>query len=103
MMANRKPRADEPTAPVRRKPGPKPGTEAAQHGGKAAAAKYGTEFYRQIGKKGGAANLAKHGSEHYSRIGHVGGEQTKAKLGREHYARIGKIGGIARHQRTKEA
>src|SRR6476660_377369 len=38
----------------RRKPGPKPGTEAAKRGGTAARDKYGSAFYSRIGTKGGS-------------------------------------------------
>jgi uncharacterized protein len=102
-MPDKGARADEPEARVRRKPGPKPGTEAAKRGGQAAAARYGRDFYRQIGKKGGSMVRDKHGSEHYTRIGRMGGEATKAKLGVEHYSRIGKIGGLHRPRHTRDA
>ena len=73
--------------------GPEPGSEAAHRGGLAVKTKYGSAYYRKIGKLGGAANMAKHGSEHYTHIGKLGGEATRALFGREHYSRIGKIGG----------
>jgi uncharacterized protein len=87
---------------VRRKPGPKPGTEAAKHGGRAAAAKYGTAFYSRIGKVGGTHLRERLGSEHFTRIGRLGGEITKQKHGREHFVRIGKIGGSRRPKRLEE-
>jgi general stress protein YciG len=89
--------------PARRKPGPRPGTEAAKRGGQAARAKYGVEYYSRIGKKGGSIVKERHGSDHYTRIGRQGGEQTKAKHGVEHYARIGRIGGMNRGRRAQPA
>ena len=85
-----------------RKPGPRPGTEAAKRGGLAAAQKYGRDFYSQIGKKGGTIVKDKLGSEHYTRIGRQGGEQTKAKYGAEHYSRIGRIGGKRRYKGSQQ-
>jgi uncharacterized protein len=102
-MSGKEARADETKARVRRKPGPKPGTEAAKHGGQAAAAKHSKEFYRQIGKKGGSRVRDTLGSGHYSRIGRVGGEATRQKYGRDHYSTIGKLGGSRRRQRTEDA
>jgi uncharacterized protein len=94
-------------ATTRRKPGPKPGTENAKHGGQAAATKYGRAFYSRIGKLGGAHVKEWYGSEHYARVGKVGGETTRERHGTEHYSRIGKIGGKAggrrRPKRTEEA
>ena len=46
----------------RKKPGPKPGTEAARRGGTAARDKYGSAFYSRIGTKGGSTVLERHGS-----------------------------------------
>lgn len=95
--------ADNAEEKVRGRPGPKPGTEAAKRGGRAAAAKYGHDFYSQIGKKGGTTVKARHGAEHYTRIGQIGGKSTKAKHGREHYVRIGKIGGQHKKKHAEEA
>src|SRR5258705_11740478 len=47
---------------VRRKPGPRPGTEAARRGGTAARDKNGSEFYSRIGSKGGSTVSARHGT-----------------------------------------
>ncbi len=89
--------------PARRKPGPKPGTEAAKRGGTAAREKYGSEFYSRIGSKGGSTVRERHGSNFYTEIGRRGGETTKRNLGVEHYSRIGRIGGQRAHgHRDKE-
>ena len=89
-------------APTRRKPGPRPGTEAAKRGGTAARDKYGKEFYSRIGSKGGSTVRERHGSTFYTEIGRRGGESTKRNLGTEHYSRIGRIGGQRAHKRNGE-
>lgn len=83
----------------RRKPGPKPGTEAARRGGTAARDKYGKAFYSRIGTKGGSTVRERHGSDFYTDIGRKGGESTKKNKGIEHYSRIGRIGGKQAHRR----
>ncbi len=85
------------TVTIRRKPGPRPGTEAAKRGGTAARDKYGRDFYRSIGAKGGSTVWARHGSAFYTEIGRRGGEATKRNFGTEHYARIGRIGSQRAH------
>lgn len=94
-------KAAEPEAAPRqrRKPGPRPGTEAAKRGGSAARDKYGREFYSKIGSKGGSKVRERHGSSFYTEIGRRGGETTKRNLGAEHYSRIGRIGGKRAHGR----
>lgn len=89
--------ADGTYAPTRRKPGPKPGTEAAKRGGTAVRERYGPEFYRRIGAKGGATVRDQHGPSFYRAIGRLGGETTKQRLGADHYVRIGRIGGHSAH------
>jgi general stress protein YciG len=89
--------------PTRRKPGPRPGTEAAKRGGMAARDKYGREFYSRIGAKGGSTVRERHGSTFYTEIGRRGGESTKRNLGSEHYSRIGKIGGKRAHGKREDA
>ena len=86
----------------RRRPGPRPGTEAAKRGGSAARDKYGREFYSKIGSKGGSTVRERHGSEFYTEIGRRGGETTKRNLGTEHYSRIGRIGGKRAHGRRPD-
>jgi uncharacterized protein len=88
--------------PQRRKPGPKPGTEAAKRGGNAAKMKYGREFYSKIGAIGGSTVRERHGAEFYTEIGRRGGETTKRTLGSEHYSRIGRIGGKRAHSPHQE-
>lgn len=88
--------------PARRKPGPRPGTEAARRGGTAAREKYGKEFYSRIGSKGGSTVRERRGSAFYTEIGRRGGESTKRNLGTEHYSRIGRIGGQRAHGRRPE-
>jgi general stress protein YciG len=90
-------------APMRRKPGPRPGTEAARRGGTAAREKYGKDFYARIGAKGGATVRERRGSGFYTEIGRRGGEATKRNLGTEHYSRIGRIGGQRAHGRRGPA
>lgn len=85
---------NETTATGRRRPGPRPGTEAAKRGGTAAREKYGREFYSRIGAKGGSTVRQRRGSSFYTEIGRLGGEATKRNLGKEHYARIGRLGGL---------
>jgi general stress protein YciG len=81
----------------RAKPGPKPGTEAARRGGRAARDKYGPEFYSKIGKKGGTTVRERRGSDFYAAIGKKGGQATRTRQGIEHYARIGRMGGKSAH------
>ena len=85
--------------PARRKPGPRPGTEAAKRGGTAARDKYGRDFYSKIGSKGGSTVRERHGSQFYTEIGRRGGESTKRNLGADHYSKIGRIGGQRAHGR----
>jgi uncharacterized protein len=73
-------------------------TETA-NGGKAVKAKYGPEFFREIGRRGGLA-IKGRGVEYLREIGKHGGE-TKARLGREHYAEIGRQGGLRGKGRPK--
>ena len=96
------PQTPSPTAPpARRRPGPRPGTEAAKRGGTAARDKYGRDFYSRIGSKGGSTVRERHGSSFYTEIGRRGGESTKRNLGTEHYSRIGRIGGQRAHSRRE--
>lgn len=94
---------DATVTPTRRKPGPRPGTEAARRGGTAAREKYGKEFYARIGSKGGSTVRERRGSAFYTEIGRRGGEATKRNLGTEHYSRIGRIGGQRAHGRPRSA
>lgn len=89
--------------PTRRKPGPRPGTDAARRGGTAARDKYGKDFYSRIGAKGGSTVRERRGSAFYTEIGRRGGEATKRNLGTEHYSRIGRIGGQRAHGRRGPA
>ena len=61
-------------------------------GGNAVKAKYGPEFFREIGRKGGQA-IKDRGVEYLRDIGRQGGEATKARHGSAHYAEIGRKGG----------
>jgi len=92
---------EDPQPRQRRKPGPRPGTEAAKRGGSAARDKYGREFYSKIGAKGGSKVRERHGSSFYTEIGRRGGETTKRNLGKDHYSRIGRIGGKRAHGRQE--
>ena len=55
-------------------------------------AKYGPEFFREIGRKGGQA-IKDRGLDYLREIGRLGGEATKARHGAAHYAEIGRKGG----------
>ncbi len=79
------------------KKGPAPGSPAARRGGNAVRAKYGVDFYAQIGKLGGDAVKQAKGADFYSQIGHKGGETTKRNHGPEYYVEIGRKGGHRRH------
>jgi general stress protein YciG len=61
-------------------------------GGQAVKAKYGPEFFREIGRKGGQA-IKDRGLDYLREIGRLGGEATKARHGAAHYAEIGRKGG----------
>lgn len=76
-----------------KKRGPKPGSEAAKHGGRATARRYGREFYSRIGRKGGATNRERHDKDFWREIGRKGGETTKQKHGEHYYKEIGRKGG----------
>ncbi len=102
LSAAQEPSAAEAAPRQRRKPGPRPGTEAAKRGGSAARDKYGSEFYSKIGSKGGSTVRERHGTGFYTEIGRRGGETTKRNLGTEHYSRIGRIGGKRAHGRHVE-
>jgi general stress protein YciG len=87
----------EAAQPTRRKPGPRPGTDAAKRGGTAARDKYGLDFYSRIGSQGGRKVRETHGIGFYETIGRRGGESTKLRKGSEHYSAIGRIGGKKAH------
>jgi len=70
---------------------PSNGESRGRNGGKAVRAKYGVEFFREIGRKGGNA-LKERGAD-YTELGRSGGEVTKARHGSAHYAEIGRKGG----------
>lgn len=84
-----------------RRRGPVPGTPEAKHGGNAILAKYGPEFYREIGKKGGAA-VRDRAAVDFAEIGKKGGNKTMERHGTAHYERIGVVGG-SRSKRDPEA
>jgi len=67
-------------------------TKRSSGGGKAVLAKYGPEFYREIGRKGGQV-IKDRGLDHLREIGRLGGEATKASQGPEFFRKIGRIGG----------
>lgn len=90
-------------ATARHGPGPQAGTEQAKHGGMAVKAKYGKEYYAQIGAKGGKTARQRYGAEFYSVIGKQGGQATRQRLGTEHYERIGRLGGLRARQRERQA
>ncbi|HEX6818127.1 MAG TPA: hypothetical protein VF120_07110 [Ktedonobacterales bacterium] len=85
---------------VGKKRGPKPGSEAAKHGGQAVRRKYGREFFARNGRKAGEVNKRERPPEYWASIGHRGGETTRERHGSEFYARIGRKGGLSRKKRT---
>jgi general stress protein YciG len=76
-----------------KKRGPAPGSEEAKRGGQAIRAKYGSEYFRQLGLKSVQSVRGKRTPAFYEEIGRKGGEITKAKYGLDYYRRIGKAGG----------
>jgi uncharacterized protein len=70
----------------------KPRSGETAKGGQAVKAKYGPEFFREIGRKGGQA-IKDRGLDYLREIGRLGGEATKARHGAAHYAEIGRKGG----------
>ncbi len=70
----------------------KPRSGETARGGQAVKAKYGPEFFREIGRKGGQA-IKDRGLDYLREIGRLGGEATKARHGAAHYAEIGRKGG----------
>ncbi len=88
---------------LKRRRGPRPGTENARHGGLAVREKYGPEFFAKIGAKGGKSVSAQHSADFYAGIGHRGGSSTRDRLGVEHYERIGRMGGLRQRQRERDA
>lgn len=95
--------AVEQPSPVRRKRGPRPGTESAKRGGMAVREKYGHDFFARIGAKGGKSVSSRRGADFYSSIGHKGGSKTRDRLGAEHYERIGRMGGLRQRKHEREA
>ncbi len=73
-------------------------SENARKGGLTVKARYGLDFYAQIGKKGGAIVKERHGAHFYSDIGKQGGTTTRQLLGVAHYERIGRLGGLCARQ-----
>jgi hypothetical protein len=62
-----------PTRPKQRKrPGPKPGSEAAKRGGYARLNKYGLEAMREMARSGGRALVDRYGPEYMAAIGRTG-------------------------------
>lgn len=84
------------------KRGPRAGSANARHGGMAVKAKYGDDFFKQIGSKGGTRVRQNHGSDFYTKIGKMGGSTTRDKFGSAHYERIGHLGGTRARQRERE-
>jgi len=82
--------------PVKKKRGPKPGTERAKHGGQALVRLYGRGHMAEMGRRGGEITHEKYGADYYGRIGGRGGRITSAKYGPEYYSRIGKAGAAQR-------
>ena len=56
---------------------------AGRRGGEVVKARYGSDFYREIGEKGGGAVKERYGTEFYSEIGKRGGETVKQERGHD--------------------
>jgi hypothetical protein len=81
----------QPQALPARKRGPRPGTAQAKNGGFAVRDRYGTDFYRRIGRKGGAVVRDRRGPNYFAAIGRLGGQTTLQRLGPGHFGRIGRM------------
>ena len=80
------------SAPTSKATGKKAAGTEVPNGGQAVKEKYGSEFFREIGRKGGLS-IRERGVEYLREIGKQGGEATKARHGVEHYSEIGRRGG----------
>lgn len=65
---------------------------------------FGTDFYKELGKKGGSANRDKQGSDYYSKIGKKGGDALAAQVkGTDYYAKISRKGGWSAYKKAVAA
>ncbi len=64
--------------------------EAGRKGGLAVKKKYGSKFYRKIGKLGGAVNKRNHSPLHFSEMGEKGGNAVLKKYGKDYYSQMGR-------------
>lgn len=64
------------------KRGPVPGSEHAKHGGQAVRAKYGADYFRQIGQKGGQRVKEKQGPTSTRRLAAKVGKRPRRTTGR---------------------
>ncbi len=55
---------------------------------------------RDAGQKGGRATAARHGSEFYRQIGRKGGRTRAAELGNEGFVELGRKGGLTRPKKV---
>lgn len=66
--------------------------EAGRKGGITTKAKYGPEYYKQLGKKGGDAMKAR-GPEYFVALGRMGGTKVRDEKGSAHFSEMGRKGG----------
>ena len=75
---------------------------ARHRGGRKVSEEYGSEFYREIGRRGGKATAATHDKDFYRDIGHRGGQKVSEEYGPEFYREIGRRGGSHRSSKGKQ-
>jgi uncharacterized protein len=73
---------------------PRRTTSQRGNGGNTVKAKYGPDFFREIGRKGGQT-IKNRGVDYLREIGRQGGEATKIRHGSTYYSEIGRKGGRA--------
>lgn len=56
------------------------GKRGGDKGGQTTKARYGSEYYREIGRRGGEAVRASRGPEFYEEIGRKGGQKVRALI-----------------------
>jgi general stress protein YciG len=75
--------------------------KAGQLGGASTRAKYGVDFYREIGSRGGQATMQRHADD-YAEVWQRGGLTTKRRYGREHYRELAKRSAEVRQAATSK-
>lgn len=72
-------------------------TDGQPRGGEALRDRYGSDYFRELGRKGGKALQAAHGSEHMREIGRKGGKQTRSSHDGAYYSTLARRGARARN------